>query len=301
VHGHSFAAVLALAAALAWLFPPRRAWAAFFVPALALGVPQALLLAHGSSLRAAAFIGVHLGWDRGASNPLAFWLLNTGGFLPLLVAALLLGSPRLRRFHAPFALLFLVPNLLRLSPWIWDNVKFLFLWFVAAAPLVALVLARLARGRRPRQVAATVLVLLLTLSGAADLWRVGSRQIALRLFDAEGLAFARRVAEVTPPHARLLHWPTHDAPTLLSGRPGVLGYPGHIWSQGLDAGTREGDIAAFYAGAPGADDVLRRYGVDFVVVGPQERRHAVAGPRALLRFPLVAVVGPYRLYDVRRR
>lgn len=301
VHGHSFAAVTALGAALAVLFP-RRAWRAFFAASLLLGVPQALLLAHGSALRASAFVGFQVGWDRGTLNPLVFWLLNTGAFLPLLAPALALAAPRLRRFHAPFALLFVVPNLLRLSPWIWDNVKFLFLWFVGAAPLVAGLVARLASGRWPRQLVATAAVLVLTLSGALGLWRVGSRQVALPLFDADGLAFARRVAEVTPPRARLLNWPTHDAPTLLSGRPAVLGYPGHIWSQGLDAGRRELDVAAFYAGAPGADEVLRRYGVDFVVVGPQERPHCAAGVEtALARLPLAAAVGPYRLYDVRRR
>src|SRR5688572_31613449 len=40
----------------------------------------------------------------------------------------------------PYTTLF---RFLRLSPWIWDNIKFLFYWYVASVPIVALVLARM--------------------------------------------------------------------------------------------------------------------------------------------------------------
>ncbi len=304
-HAHSFTCSLAVAAALALLFPLRRAWAAFFAGALALGLPQVLLLAHGSALQAGHFVGLQFGWDRGAWNPIVFWLINTGALLPLWLAALLwrgrtpLLTQAQRRLHAPFVLLFVVPNLLRLSPWIWDNVKFLFVWFVAAAPLVALALARLGRATWPRRAAAAALLGSLTAAGALDLWRVASRQVWLPIVDAAGLHFARDVHAATPPGARLLHWPTHDAPTLLAGRASVLGYPGHVWSQGLEAGTREADVTAFYAEAPRGVHVLRRYAVDFVVEGPRERREARALRERLSAFPVLVESGPYRLYDVR--
>ena len=80
-----------------------------------------------------------------------------------------------RRFAAPFALWFVVPNLLRLSPWIWDNVKFLFYWYVASAPLVALLLSRMSRAGSAGALAAAVLALAATASGTLDAWRVASR------------------------------------------------------------------------------------------------------------------------------
>jgi hypothetical protein len=305
-HAHSFTSSIAAAAALACLFPAPRAWARFFLPALGLGLPQVALLAHGTSMQAGSFVGLHLGWDRGTANPLTFWLWNAGAFIPLwLVAAAWRGrtallTPAQRRFHLPFALFFVVPNLLRLSPWIWDNVKFLIVWFVAAAPLVALVLVRVARVGRPERAAAVALVVVLTLSGALDLWRVGTRQVWLPLTDARGLEFARGIAAVTPPGARLLHWPLHHAPALFAGRASLLGYAGHIWSQGFDAGTRADEIAAFYAGAPESEAVLRRHRIDFVVLGPEEQLYAGPVPPDLLtRWPVVLSVGPYRLHDVR--
>ena len=88
-----------------------------------------------------------------------FWLRNTGLLIPLLVAAFVwrgdgggrLVPGRLARFYVPFALCFVVPNLFQLSPWIWDNIKFMVWWHVASAVLVALLLARLWRmGPWPR-------------------------------------------------------------------------------------------------------------------------------------------------------
>ena len=88
-----------------------------------------------------------------------------------------------------------------------------------------------------------------TLSGALDVFRVASRQSAFRLFDADGVAIAAAIRDATPPRAVVLHAPVHDSPVYLTGRRSLLGYPGHMWSQGLDAGQREAEIARIYAGA----------------------------------------------------
>jgi len=39
----------------------------------------------------------------------------------------------------------LVPNLLRVAPWLWDNIKVLTYWWLGAVPIVALLLARIWR------------------------------------------------------------------------------------------------------------------------------------------------------------
>src|SRR5207247_1319712 len=81
---------------------------------------------------------------------------------------------RLARFYVPFALCFVVPNLFQLSPWIWDNIKFLVYWLAASTPIVALLLAHWWRRGAWRSAAAVALVLL-TLAGSLDVWRVVSR------------------------------------------------------------------------------------------------------------------------------
>jgi hypothetical protein len=304
-HAHSFALALALGGLLALLFPHGRAWARFFLPALTLAAPAIFWSAGGSALQTRAFLGWHLGWDRGESHPLWFWLYNTGLFLPLLLVALawhrrLLPPPWLR-FYLPFTLCFIVPNLVRLSPWIWDNVKFLFYWFVASTPMVALVWARLARGPVLARVAAPAVLLALVLAGALDVWRVASGSLAHVIFDAEAVAFGREVARVTPRGSVIAAWPAYDSPVLLSGRPGLLGYTGHIWSQGLHAGSREQQLEQFYAGRLDPAVLRDRYGVAYAVIGPQERARMGPVPPAWAKASPAAERRPYRLVPLAGR
>ena len=97
------------------------------------------------------------------------------------------------------------------------------------------------------------------------------------------MAFGHRIRAVTPPGSIVLHAPTYNSEVFLAGRRSVLGYPGHTWSQGLDAGTREEDIRAIYAGAPDAAALLSRYGVGYVLVGPRERELERRDRRGVLR------------------
>ena len=85
----------------------------------------------------------------------------------------------------------------------------------------------------------------------------------------------------------------------LTGRRTLVGYLGHMWSQGLDVGTREQDLKTVYAGGPGARAVLDRDGVDFIVAGPLESAMEDFDPSALEGLPVVAERGPYRLYRAR--
>jgi hypothetical protein len=281
-HAHGFALALALGGALALLFPGgRRSWAWFFAVAGGLALPQVLWSAQGSALRTGAFVGWHLGWDRGDTPPGWFWLYNTGLFIPLLVVVLAMHRrllpPRSLRYYLPFALCFVVPNVLRLSPWIWDNIKFLFYWWVASAPLVSLGLARLFRRGAAGVAGAAVLVIGLTLAGALDVWRVASGRIAHVIFDPEAIAFGRAIAAGTPPGAVIAARPAYDSPVLLSGRPGLLGYTGHIWSQGLDAGQREQDLDNFYSGLIEASALRQRYGVTHIVLTPAMEPSNITG------------------------
>jgi hypothetical protein len=304
-HAHCFAVLLAVAAALAVLFP-RRSWVGFFLVASLLSAPQLLWLMSGSSLHAARFVGVQVGWDRGQMGVLPFWLLNTGVFIPLLLLALLLPTRagrlprRLRLFYLPFACCFLVPNLLRLSPWIWDNVKFLFLWYVVSAPLVAALLATLFRRRVLGWLAAGVLLLTLTLSGALDTWRAASGAMDHVVFDRDGVVFADWVRRNTPPRARFVVAPTYNHPVLFSGRPELLGYEGHLWSQGLDGSAQREAVDEIYTGARDPLPLLRLYHVDYVVLSPFERRFFERPRRAFPSLHRLGAVGSFQVFEVPR-
>ncbi len=305
-HAHAFAIAMAVGLALAVRFPDARGWGRALAAAAVIASPQVLLVATGSAMRASSFLGWQAGWDRGGTGAVLFWWLNLGLFLPLVILAVAWrrGAPPVDalqlRFWTPFAFCFLVPNVLRLSPWIWDNIKFLVFFHVASAPLVALVLARAWRaGNGAAKAAALMAFVVLTASGALDVYRVAGDTIAIEVFSPRAVAFGDVIRETTPPGALVLHAPTFNSEVYLAGRRTLVGYPGHIWSQGLDAGTREEDVKRIYGGGPGAPALLARYGIDHVLVGPRERSIPGLSEDWLSALDRVAERGEYALYRVR--
>jgi hypothetical protein len=288
-----------------------RGWVVFFAAALVVAAPQLYWVTHKSDVQAASFFGWEFGWDHGKQSAIAFWLKNTGLFIPLLLAALLwrgrggerLVPRRLLLFLSPFALCFVVPNLLKLSPWIWDNIKILFYWWVASSPLVALLVVDLWRRGAAWKVLAAGVVALLVLAGALDVWRVASGSMRQRVFTREGIAFAELVRRETAPRSLILNAPTYNHPVFLTGRRSLMGYAGHLYSHGLVYAAREADVRRVYAGAPDSDAILKKYGVDYVVVGPHERQGeglgqplGAAADYLFQRYRKVGEVGGYSLY-----
>jgi hypothetical protein len=201
-------------------------------------------------------------------------------------------------FYLPFLLCFLIPNLFRLAPWIWDNIKILIYWFVASVPLVALLLARLAEGRWWRRGLAAVLFVALTFAGSLDLWRVASGGFESQIIDGRGIAFAAMVSDKTEDHALILHAPIHNHPIVMTGRRSLMGYAGHVWSHGLDYRPRETDMRHMYAGGPDAVGLMAAYRIDYVVVGPPERDQMPMREGFFERYPLAGEAGGYRLYRI---
>src|SRR5882724_157913 len=306
VHAHSFIVVMGVGACLALINWARwREWLAFFVVASLIAVPQLLWSTHGSAVSTRAFIGWEFGWGHGDENFFWFWFKNTGLFIPLLIAALLwkredyLVSRRLLFFYLPFTLCFIIPNLVKVAPWIWDNIKVIFYWWIASAPIVALLLARLWEGNTWIRVLAGGLFVVLTFAGALDVFALVTSQGEYQEFDRDGVAFAEMIKQQTPPRAMILHAPIHNTPVFLTGRRSLMGYPGHIWTHGIDFGPRETDIKKIYSGSPEAANLLSKYGVDYVVIDPQEHSVMPVNTEYFSRYPEVVKIGEYHLYKIK--
>jgi hypothetical protein len=307
VHAHSFVVLMLVGGCLALLFPRWRLWFIFFAVTLLIAAPQMWWATRESAAQAGSFFGWQFGWDRGEQNAVWFWFKNTGLFIPLLVAAMLwrgrapVVSKRLLLFYLPFTLLFVISNAGKISPWIWDNIKVLYYWYVASVPLVALLCARLWRLHVATRVAAVVLLLVLTLAGALDVWRVVSEASEQREFDRAGVAFAEVVKSETAPRSLILHAPTYNHPVYLTGRRALMGYAGHLWSQGIDYAAREAELRRMYAGAPDAESLIAKYGIEYAVVSPLERSAVAVNEQFFRRFTKVGETGGYSLYKITRR
>ena len=305
VHAHSFVVVMGMAACLALILRRWREWLVFFVVASAIAIPQLLWSTIHSAVDASSFFAWELGWDRGQENPFIFWLRNTGVFIPLIFAAVLMRDngyfipKRVLIFYLPFTLCFIIPNFVKMAPWIWDNIKVLYYWWLASAPIVALLLAKLWRQGSIRRVIAIVLFVCVTLAGALDVAGIALRGNKYQVFDSAGIRFAELVKEKTAPRSLIIHAPVHNTPVFLTGRRSLMGYPGHIWTHGLEFLRREGEVKRMYLGAPDADQLMKSFGVDYAVVGPHERIATQVNENFFTRFEKVAEVGEYRLYKIR--
>jgi len=187
---------------------------------------------------------------------------------------------------------------------VWDNIKILLYWWIASAPLVALVLARMWRRKGLWRVAAVGLLLTQTAAGGLDVWRAASGAVERRSFDPSGVAFAEVIKRETGPRSLILHAPTYNDPVYLTGRRTFLGYPGHVWSHGIDYGRREAELKRIYSGSADAPALIERAGVEYVVVGPLEREEMRQRGLALnesffARYRKVGEAGAYRLYKTK--
>ncbi len=307
VHAHSFVVLIVVGSGIALLQRQWRTWFIFFLTASLVALPQMWWSTHGSAVDSAKFFEWQFGWDRGKENPVWFWLKNTGVFIPLTIAALLwhdtrrLISRKLLLFFVPFTLCFIIPNVLKMAPWIWDNIKVLYYWWLASAPLVALLLARLWQQGGLKRATAVLLFAMVTAAGSLDVASILLRPTNHQVFDRAGIQFAEAMKAQTTPRSLVMHAPVHNHPVFLTGRRSLMGYPGHIWTHGLDYVPREAEIKRVYSGTGDAMSILRRYGVDYVVVGPHERNIMNVNEQFFSTLQPMGDVGAYRLYKAAQK
>lgn len=301
LHAHGFFSVMIVSVPMVLLFWSGD-WLAFFAPVAVLAAPQAWWLS-GTQVRNKLF-EPHWGWDAGEANPFLFWAGNAGVFILLLLAGLLvkrLTTVEQRRFYLPFVVWFIVPNVVLLAPWPWDNIKVLVYWALASCPFVAAMLAFLfARPMITARLAAAGLLVVLTLAGALDVWRALSPAENVGLFSQGDLEVAALLRAQTEARAVILHAPIHNSVVALTGRQSVMGYPGHLWTHGVDYGHREQDVRAIYQGGAEARATLARLNVAYVVIGPPERAQLQPNEDYFNNlYPAVIDHAGYRVYQIK--
>jgi hypothetical protein len=312
----------------------------FALSVAVVAVPELLWVMTGSATRASEFVGWHFGWDAGQENIFAFWAKNLGIFIPLLIFALWqcsrkfkgggkeselltkadesrlsrdsdadaknrrnrLSVPdyRLLVFYLPFMLIFIAANLFKFAPWEWDNIKILIYWFAASIPLVAWFSAQIyERGLIYKFVAAACL-LMLSFSGALDVWRVVSKQINYKVFDRDAIKIADQIKQKTAPDALFLNAPTYNSAVVLTGRRSLMRYSGHLSSYGIDYLPRETEVKQIYKGTESAGNLLKKNNIQYVLISPEETSNLTINEEFFSKYPVVAEAGAYRVYQVKK-
>ena len=325
VHVHSLAVLFIVCAFLFFYRLDRwREWVWFGVGVSIIAVPELIWVMTGSATRLTEFVGWHFGWDKRDENFIWFWIKNTGIFIPLLIAGIFLILPKpksedaeqeqavipptaderrkmnLLLFSVPFLLCFVVSNIVKLAPWEWDNIKVLIYWFVASVPFVAYVLAWAWNQGKIAKIAAVGGLIVLTLAGALDVWRTIAAKTNYNVFSKDSVAVAEQIKRKTAPNSLFLNAPTFNSAVVLSGRRSLMRFSGHLSSYGIDYYGREAEVKRIYAGDAAAEILLNKYGVEYVLISPEEKSNLTVNEDFFRRFPVVAQVGEYRVHQIKK-
>jgi hypothetical protein len=319
-HVHAYGTVVALCVFWA-LFTWRVQWLGFFIPAVVIGIPilawmwppaNTSMCGNSPSLHGYCFeLGwlSYLDWQHDAAiwagrDFAWFWIKNTSVFIPLLVGAHFVRNwvpTGFESWFAPMWLWFLVPNIILLQPWDWDNTKFFVFWALLGSILVGGVLARMFQRGPGSAIVAAVLLVVLGLSGALDLARASDFSVsAVQFTDAGGLQVADWVRDHTSPEALFVAADEHNSPIpTLAGRRVLIGYPGWLWTYGLPDYVQKGqDDKRILDGDATAGDLVGKYGIDYVMIGPQELPRGASRAYWDAHGTLVFDNGEYAVYRV---
>jgi hypothetical protein len=170
-------------------------------------------------------------------------------------------------FVIPAVALFLFSCLVKTAPWEWDNIKLIIWSYLIVLPFVWSEIV----SRWVFPVRAAVCVALfgsgfVTLFGGLAAGRTGYGLADRTELDAVGVAVGKLPAE-----ARYAAFPTYNHPLLLQGRKLVLGYPGHVWTQGFDYGPDSAKLETLMNGAPGWKETARFFRARYLFWGREEK------------------------------
>ena len=242
MHAHSYLVTLMVGAWFGWRF---------WVPALALGLPQ---IAYVYGFTAGHFFAWDPVWLK------EWWRL--GLVLPLFIYSWFKAPPKLKRFSVPFWLVFFAANLVRFQPYDWDNTKLFLHWYLIASISAAIVLVRW-------RLIGWLILPLLIFPGVRDVSKIIQGNNQYQFFNPTQLIVAEAARNILPKNAVVLTASNHNhwLPTL-TGRQIVMGYPGWLWTYGIDYLPRQAEVIKMYQGNA---ELLNQYEIDFVVIGPDEK------------------------------
>jgi hypothetical protein len=333
IHVHSLVVLFVVCAFLFFFrFDKWREWIAFAAGTAIIALPELLWSLTGSASNLSKFIEPHFGWDSKDENFVMFWAKNIGLFAPALVAGIVLiyfiqkpeedsaaeeagnskfkiqnskfktqppNAENLLLFYLPFAFLFLVSNTFKLAPWEWDNIKVLIYWFVGSLPFAAFVLAWMWEKKAAFKIIAAAGFVILTLSGALDVWRTISGQINYSVFSKDSVKIAELIKQKTAPNALFLNAPTYNSAVVLSGRRSLMRYSGHLSSYGIDYEPRESEVKRIYEGSGLADRLLQKNNIEYVIISPEETGNVTIREEYFYKYPIIAEVGAYKVFKVK--
>lgn len=255
-----------------------------------------------SSTSALSHIRFDPGWTS-QENIIWFWFKNLGIFAPVLTVAIfwLFKKNRLLfLLYLPFLLIFFLSNIFVFQPWDFDNSKLLIYWHFASAIVVAYFLVdQFFSEDAAKKIAGILIVLSMIFSGALDIFRTFTPVTNYQIFTKKDLEVAQSVKNFTSKDAIFLTASNHTHPIpALTGRSTLVGFHGWLWSHGLPYQERVNATAKIYLGDIETEELIAKYKVSYVTVGPNEKATFSINQSYFEKYPKIYLDSEWQLYDV---
>jgi len=265
---------------------------------------------------AASVIKWHPGWvqnEEDFARPFfEFWFLNFGVLIPLGLALIGLCGwriwktgwrwgervPKELAFLFPAAVIFLFAFFVKTAPWGWDNLKIMIWAYFLVLPCLWTHL--IARWSMPVRVAVCIALFgsgFVSLLGGLAAGRSGFGFANRAELDEVGVAVRK-----LPVEARFAAYPIYNHPLLLQGRKVVLGYPGHLWTEGFDYADTQEQLRELMEGAEDWRETARHLRVRYIFWGREEKINYPMSTRPWEKTIAPVASGNWgAIYDLQRR
>jgi hypothetical protein len=239
-----------------------------------------------------------------------FWFFNFGMLVPLVLTLVgMLGyrvwqegfksgrkQPEEIAFVFGATAIFLFTFLVKTAPWGWDNLKIMVWSYFIVLPYLWRDL--IIQWERPIRWAVCFALFasgFISLFGGLAAGKGGFGFAQRGEVDAVDAAVRKM-----PIEARFASWPTYNHPLLLSGRKVVMGYPGHLWTQGFDDYGKTNDLLArLMQGANDWRDLARTLRVRYIFWGREEKANYQSSTRPWEKTAALAASGTWgAIYDL---
>lgn len=263
---------------------------------------------------AGSFVKWFPGWVNQPGSEMAmpflkFWLVNFGAWVPLVIffigiTALAVWKqaknpdfkiPATVAFLIPACAIFLLGYFVKLAPWEWDNIKIIVWAYLIILPFLWTDLLV----HWPIHLRAVVYVALFA-SGFITLFGgLAAGKNGFGIADRYELDNVGTVVRKLPADARFAGHPIWGHPILLQGRKMVLGYPGHLWTQGFDFAKTEDKLRNLMLGAPNWKDLARDLRARYLFWGRNETGNYAKSTRPWEREATLVASGDWgAIYDL---
>lgn len=270
-----------------------------------------------------SFVKLRLGWmtEKGTIGAvqyggnhffdwLSFMWQNFGLFLPLLVLAviyLILKKKVLKQNQEikisliiGSVFLWTVLNLVQFQPWDYDSGK-IFAYFLL---LGSIILGCFFEQLKFKGVGVLIIILtfFIILSGVIDAFSRSSfaSPYLHTIFNAEEQKTANWIIKNIPSKNNILTSSTHlNLVNSLAGKLVLIGYPGWLWTHGIQYQEREVDINRMFQGGEEVEKLFKKYKINYVMIGSKERYDHKANELFYdQNYPLIFQLNSIKIYRV---